>query len=290
MTAFNYETQFLQFIHKIMAKGTWVENKRTGERCLTIIDHEFVIRPDDVPLLYTKQSFPVSAVAEMLGYLRGYDNAAQFDAIGSKTWYDNANKTQAWLDNPHRKGEGDIGKAYGVVARNFGGIDLVRETFDKIAKREDDRGLTITFWKPDDFDKACLRPCMHTHTFSILGDTIHLTSYQRSCDVMLGCNFNSIQCYFLLMLAARISGLKQGNVYHKIVNAHIYESHLGGVETQLERAKHINTIARKNPVKMELNDSIQTIDDVISVHTHARDVISVSGYEHLGRIDFDMVV
>jgi len=32
---------------------------------------------------------------------------------------------------------------------------------------------------------GCLRPCMHTHTFSLLGDTLYLTSYQRSCDVPL---------------------------------------------------------------------------------------------------------
>jgi thymidylate synthase len=26
---------------------------------------------------------------------------------------------------------------------------------------------------------------MHTHNFSLLGDTLHLTSFQRSCDVPL---------------------------------------------------------------------------------------------------------
>ena len=40
---------------------------------------------------------------------------------------------------------------------------------------------------------GCLRPCMHTHTFSLVGDTLYLTSSQRSCDVPLGQNFNQIQ-------------------------------------------------------------------------------------------------
>ena len=71
-----------------------------------------------------------------------------------------------------------------------------------------------------------VRPCMHTHTFSLVGDTLHLTSYQRSCDVPLGLNFNQIQVFTFLALMAQIAGKKPGKAYHKIVNAHIYEDQL----------------------------------------------------------------
>lgn len=67
---------------------------------------------------------------------------------------------------------------------------------------------------------------MHTHTFSLVGDTLYLTSYQRSCDVPLGLNFNQIQCFVLLALVAQITGHKPGKAFHKIINAHIYENQL----------------------------------------------------------------
>jgi thymidylate synthase len=47
-----------------------------------------------------------------LVYIRGYQSAAQFRALGCNTWNANANKNQAWLDNPHRKGEDDMGLCY----------------------------------------------------------------------------------------------------------------------------------------------------------------------------------
>jgi thymidylate synthase len=47
----------------------------------------------------TKQLFWKLAIAEMLGYIRGYQSAAQFRALGCNTWNANANKNQAWLDN-----------------------------------------------------------------------------------------------------------------------------------------------------------------------------------------------
>ena len=48
---------------------------------------------------------------------------------------------------------------------------------------------------------------MHTHTFSLLGDTLYLTSYQRSCDVPLGLNFNQVQVFFLGMPLKAALGL-----------------------------------------------------------------------------------
>ncbi|MFT5760306.1 MAG: thymidylate synthase, partial [Alteromonadaceae bacterium] len=41
-------------------------------------------------------------------------NAADFRALGTKTWDANANENQAWLDNPNRKGPDDMGLIYGA--------------------------------------------------------------------------------------------------------------------------------------------------------------------------------
>lgn len=86
-----------------------VNNERTGKGCLTVInaDFEYDASQGKFPLITTRKSFWRAAVAEMLGYLRGYSNAEQFAAIGCNTWFANANETKAWLENPYRKGEND---------------------------------------------------------------------------------------------------------------------------------------------------------------------------------------
>ena len=279
-----YEEQFLALLDKLLTKGEWIENERTGKRCLTLFGETLEYTLEDPPLLTTKQSFPVSAVAELLGYLRGYGNAQQFEDVGSKTWWANSDDNESWLNNPHRKGSGDIGRAYGVVARDFNGIDTIKNVFEDLANGVDNRGEIITFWKPDEFYKAALRPCMHTHCFNIIGDTINLHSIQRSQDKMLGGNFNSIQCYFLLLIASRISGKKFGRVKHDITNLHIYEDHIEGVKQMLSRTP------LKNNSILKLVDWVTSFDDVIGNDKHAREYVVVDNYKHLGKIHFDMAV
>jgi thymidylate synthase len=225
--------QYLQLCRRIIDEGHWIENKRTGKRCLTIInaDLTYNVADNEFPLVTTRKSYWKSAIAELIGYLRGYSSAADFRKLGTKTWDANANDNTAWLNNPYRKGEDDMGRVYGVQGRSWqkpdgGTVDQLRKIVDNLCKGIDDRGEILTFYNPGEFHMGCLRPCMHTHTFSLLGDTLYLTSYQRSCDVPLGQNFNQLQVFTLLKLMAQITGKQPGHAYHKIVNAHIYEDQL----------------------------------------------------------------
>jgi len=104
--------QYLALCQRIIDQGTWIENERTGKRCLTVInaDLEYDVGNNQFPMITTRKSFYKSAIAEFLGYIRGYDNAADFRALGTKTWDANANLNDAWLNNPHRKGDDDMGR------------------------------------------------------------------------------------------------------------------------------------------------------------------------------------
>ena len=197
--------QYLALCHRIINEGTWIQNQRTGKKCLTIVDADLTydVANNKFPLVTTRKSFWKAAIAEFLGYLRGYDNAADFRALGARTWDANANDNETWLNNPVRKGKDDMGRVYGVQGRSWqkpdkSNLDQLQKIVDNLAKGLDDRGEILTFYNPGEFDLGCLRPCMHTHTFSLLGDTLFLTSYQRSCDVPLGLNFNQIQVLSLI--------------------------------------------------------------------------------------------
>ena len=277
------EQQYLDLGRRLLREGAWVENERTGKRCLTIInaDMTYDVGGKEFPMLSTKQCFWKSAVAEKTGYLRAYTSAKDFRELGTKTWDMNANKTQAWLDNPLREGEDHMGVVYGAVGRNFGGIDLLDEIYEKLCKGIDDRGLILTYWKPDEFHKGCLRPCMYSHHFSLLGDTLHLNSLSRSKDVPLGLPFNMLQCYFLLDMMAKITGHKAGSVFHKMVNVHIYEDQIPMFEEQLSRAP-LTEAEGFNP-KFELPEDL-TYEKLLT--TFIPSDCSLTGYKHLGKINF----
>ena len=269
--------QYLQLCQRIIDEGIWVNNARTGTRCLTVInaDLQYNVADNQFPLLTTRKSFYKAAIAELLGYLRGYDNAAQFRAIGCNTWNANANENAAWLASPHRKGEDDMGRVYGVQGRSWqkadgSKLDQLQKLVTNLSQGIDDRGEILTFYNPGEFELGCLRPCMHTHTFSLLGDTLHLTSYQRSCDVPLGLNFNQVQCFVLLALMAQITGHKAGMVYHKIVNAHIYENQLELMKLQLKREPYPSP-------KLHIHPNIKSLADIETwVST---DDFTVEGYQ-----------
>ena len=281
--------QYLDLVKKIIDEGEWIENERTGKRCLTIInaDLEYNVGEGEFPLITTRKSYFKSAIAELIGYIRGYDNAADFRALGTKTWDANANMNEAWLNNPHRKGEDDMGRVYGVQARSWekpdgGYVDQFQKVIDDLVSGKDDRGEIVTFYNPGEFDKGCLRPCMHTHTFSLIGDTLHLTSYQRSCDVPLGLNFNQVQVYTLLALVAQITGHKPGMAYHKIVNAHIYED-------QLELMRDVQMKRKPLPSPtLDINPAIMNLEDLETWVT--MDDFAVSGYNHHDPISYPFSV
>ena len=111
--------QYLDLCRRIVNEGEWVANERTGKRCLTVInaDLEYDVANNQFPLITTRKSYWKAAIAEFLGYIRGYDNAADFRKLGTKTWDANANENAAWLANPHRKGTDDMGRVYGVQGR-----------------------------------------------------------------------------------------------------------------------------------------------------------------------------
>jgi thymidylate synthase len=282
-------SQYEDLCKRVINEGQWVENKRTDIRCLTLInaDLEYDVANNHFPLVTTRKCYYKAAIAELLGYLRGYDNAADFRAIGCKTWDANANENASWLANPARKGVDDMGRVYGVQGRQWqkpdgSKLDQLQKIVNNLSNGIDDRGEILTFYNPGEFELGCLRPCMHTHTFSLLDGTLYLTSYMRSCDVPLGLTFNMPQCFVLLALMAQITGHKAGKVYHKIVNAHIYENQLELMKTvQLERA----------PLSMpslDINPEIKSLKDIETWVT--TDDFTLTGYESHAPISYAFAV
>ena len=282
--------EYMDIGKRILEEGVWLENKRSGGKTLAIVGAtlEYDISEGYVPVVTTKKLAWKSAIAEMLGYLRGYQSAAQFRELGCNTWNANANNNPAWLDNPHRLGEDDMGKCYGVIGRAWPGIeddeplDLYKKIVDDLSRVVDDRREILTFNHPNLIHRACLPACMHTHHFNLLGDDLYLESYQRSSDFALGQPFNHLQVAFLLMITAQITGNKPKVMRHHLSNVHLYEN-------QVEIFK--NEQMGREPFgapKLKINPEIKTLEDLETWVT--MDDFELVGYEHHPAIKFPFTV
>lgn len=278
--------QYVDLGNRVLTEGKWVGNERTGKRCLTVINHDITydVGAGIFPIVTTRRSFWKAAVAELLGYIRGYNNAADFRNIGTKTWDANANKTKAWLESGYREGEDDCGEIYGAVGNAWPvmykhapgcsleyrneSIDLLDKVYQDLRQGKDDRGEIWTFWNPGMFHLGALRPCVYSHHFSILDGELFLNSTQRSCDIPLGLNFNMVQVYVFLQLMAQITGLKPGKAYHKIVNAHVYEDQLELFKTEMLRPEF-------DAPEFIINPNIKTLEDL-------RTWVTVDDFELVG--------
>lgn len=280
--------QYLGLVNEIINTGTWVSNSRTGKRCLTKINHNLTydVGAGEFPVLTSRQTFWKSAVAEMNGYLLGLSSAADFREMGTATWDANAN-AKVWQDNPHCYGKDDMGRVYGVQGRAWqkpdgGYVDQYAKIVGNLSKGIDDRGEILSFYNPGEFHMGCLRPCMHTHQFSILDGVLHLNSYQRSVDVPLGLVFNMVQCYYLLAITAQITGLKPGKVYHNLVNCHIYGDQLDAMKQLLSREPF------DTEVTFEISPEIQSLRDLETLDL--RDKFTLHGYTSRGRMSIPFSV
>lgn len=117
--------QYLQLVQDIFDNGSWQDN-RTGVRTLSLPGAmmKFDLQ-EGFPAVTTKKLAFKSAIGEMVGFLRGSRNAAEFRQLGCKVWDQNANENSQWLANPYRLGDDDLGPVYGVQWRQWPAYKLI---------------------------------------------------------------------------------------------------------------------------------------------------------------------
>lgn len=300
------EDQLLNLMERIDNEGVWVENKRTGDPCKTVLFEVFQYPAGVFPLPTTRFVPWMASIKEIIGYIRGYNSAADFRAMNVNTWNANANENKAWLNNPHRKGEDDMGQAYRFrpigyvpmihrketdsdeVKAGYEGteFDMVRHCYETLLKGEDDRGLICNAWKPETFPKACLRPCLYQWHFKLLGGELEFTGTQRSVDTLLGLHFNMPQVSFMRDIFAHITGNKPGRAIHVMENVHIYES-----QFPVYKAHKQNERLPFTPPKLIISDKIKTLEDLESFDMDKfGEYFQLEGYEHHSRIDYPFTV
>lgn len=196
--------QYLDLVRSVLDTGSWQEN-RTGTRTLSLpgASMRFDLS-QGFPAVTTKKMAFKSAVGELVGFLRATRNAAAFRDLGCKVWDQNANENQAWLNNPYRLGEDDLGAIYGVQWRAwpaykllpasaqsqlhdaqqrgyqvlgeikqdgashyllYKAVDQLRQCLDTIVNNPADRRILFHGWNWAQIDEMALPPCHLLYQF-----------------------------------------------------------------------------------------------------------------------------
>ncbi len=289
-------------------------NARTNKLCRALVGYQLQYDlSQGFPAITTKKLAFNNLKGELLGFFRGYDNAADFRKLGCTVWDQNANETQAWLQNPARRGHDHLGRVYGcqwvdwidrrvasslaerdiLLDRGFEqemhdpikttwlmrrGINQLENALRTIITNPSDRRIIVSGWNPAELDQMALPPCHMDYRFVPIEDTktLHVVVTIRSLDIFLGAPFNIASSAIFLSVMARLSGYTPGTVTIQATNAHIYSDHFDQVRELLTR-EHFA------PPQLKLSENIrqvENLDDIAGVFTRIETSdISLVGYQ-----------
>lgn len=252
---------YCDIVKSIMLQGLRKSN-RTGIDTLSLFGVFYKHNMSDgFPLLTTKEVSWKNIVCENLWFLSGERNIRFLQKHGCKFW------------NPWADGKNDVPSAYGhfwrqfptqaqrvhvadvVDSFNFEYFDQIEWVLEELQANPNSRRLHVNAWSPGNACRSNLPPCHHSFTLNVQEQKLNLMMHQRSCDVALGLPYNIAGYAFILNLFAHMSGLQPGEFAHAITDCHVYDNHIDGLHTQINRE------CRKLP-KISIDDRIQEMSDI----------------------------
>ncbi|MFC2136800.1 thymidylate synthase [Bacteroidota bacterium] len=239
--------QYLGLLDHILKNGT-EKKDRTGTGTLSTFGYQMRFNLEDgFPLMTTKKLHVKSIIHELLWFLKGSTNVKYLQDNGVRIWNE-------WADE-----NGDLGNVYGYQWRSWTNtdgkkIDQIQNVIDSIMSDPDSRRHVISAWNVGDLDKMALPPCHILFQFYVANGKLSCQLYQRSADVFLGVPFNIASYSFLLLMMAKVTGLKPFEFIHTLGDAHLYTNHIEQAKLQLTRKP-------KSLPQVTLNPAIKSIFD-----------------------------
>ncbi|ULQ58803.1 thymidylate synthase [Brucepastera parasyntrophica] len=247
---------YLDIVEKVLKLG-FKNSNRTGIDALTIpgafFEHDM---KEGFPLLTTKK-IPFRLISsELEFFIKGITDKEWLREKNNHIWdewcspdivpYGTSEETKKLMEE-----ERDLGPIYGWQWRHFGaqyaaynekpsgkGVDQLQNLVDKLKNRHYDRRMIVSAWNPVDIDRMALPPCHYSFQITVISNRLNLLWNQRSVDVALGLPFNIASYGLLLHLLAIEAGLEEGKLIGFLGDTHIYENHIKGLESQLERTPY----------------------------------------------------
>ncbi|MCD8200585.1 MAG: thymidylate synthase [Clostridia bacterium] len=221
---------FVANMKDIMENGVWDTDRDVrprwadGTPAHTVKKFGIVNRYDlseEFPILTVRRTYMKSCIDELLWIWQKKSN--NIKDLKSKIW-------DQWADE-----SGSIGKAYGYQlgikdVYPEGEFDQVDRVLFDLKNNPASRRIMTNIYNFRDLHEMNLYPCAYSMTFNVSGDTLNGILNQRSNDMLTANNWNVVQYAVLLIMFAKVSGLKAGELVHVIADAHIYDRHIPMVE------------------------------------------------------------
>jgi len=300
------EEQYLQLIKNILDNG-YIENGRNGKtKSIFGNSMRFSLKNGKIPILTTKKVSWKTCLRELLWFIRGETDNKILQEQGVHIW--DANGSRDFLDSRGLQlyPENMLGPIYGYQWRYFNanyncfngkrlfnpdepdiysktkgftGIDQLQQIIDALKDPEQrtSRRLVMTAWNPVQLDQMALPPCHVLCQFNVHDENkLSCALYQRSVDCVLGEPFNIASYSFLTHLLAKHCGLEAYELVYFMGNCHIYEEHIEGIKTQLQRDPYTFPNVTIKQIRDNIND--YQVED-----------FEIHNYQHHSPIKFEMV-
>lgn len=268
------ELSYHNILESIYKNGNDTQN-RTGVNSRSIFSPPNMVFDledgQNFPLLTKKKVNFDAVLKELLWFISGSTNINDLD---SKIW-------DQWATE-----DGNIGKMYGYQLRRKEKIefslhdsdnkilfanrvkDQLQDVIDNIKNNPSSRRHVITLWDcfdlPDEskspqqnvLDRKMALACCHGTViqFYVNGCELSMFHYQRSADFPLGVPFNIASYALLLIMVARVTGLRAHRMTFGVGDAHIYHNQFNAVEEYLNREILEFFPEVEVPVKSNIND------------------------------------
>jgi thymidylate synthase len=270
------EYQYLNLLENIIENGFWEEGRNGKTKSIFGASMRFSLKDGKIPILTTKKTAWKTCLKELLWFISGKTDNRILKEQGVHIW--DANASREFLDS---RGltlypEDMLGPIYGYQWRNFGasyncftgkaiddlshpfdGVDQLQQIIDalKDPKQRNSRRLIMTAWNPKQLDQMALPPCHVFCQFNVHnGNKLSCSMYQRSNDECCGTPFNIASYSFLTHLLAKHCGLDAYEFVYFKGNCHIYEDHIEGAKTQLQREPYPFPTVTIKQIRENIND------------------------------------
>lgn len=226
---------FIENCRDIIEHGSWDTNSevrprwKDGTPAHTVKKFCVVNRynlQEEFPVMTLRRIYYRSAIEEILWIYQKKSNRVA--DLSTHIW-------DSWADE-----NGTIGKAYGwqLGQKSIypeGEFDQVDRVLYDLSHNPASRRIMTNMYNHKDLHEMGLAPCAYSMTFNVTGDTLNAILNQRSQDMLTANNWNVCQYAALLIMFAKASGLKAGELVHVIADAHIYDRHIDAVKRIIEK-------------------------------------------------------